>query len=79
MDKCLARGKLEHQNVLQQVVQRYPQEWKLVSSYPCERNYPEGKDRVLVYRLLGHETGAAPEIRLDMRNRLNEILVNRRP
>ncbi len=79
MDNCLAWGKLEHQNLLRQLLQHYPREWKLVGSYPCERNNPEDKNRVVVYRLLGHETGTAPKLRLDMRDRLNEVLVNRRP
>jgi hypothetical protein len=77
MDRCPASSKLEHQRVLQQMVELYPQKWRLAGSYPCEQKHPESTDRVLVYDLLGRETRATPRIRLDMRNRLNEVLGNR--
>ena len=79
MDNCPGLGRMEHQSLLKQTLEHRARDWRLVSSYPCPDENAVSTSRILVYSLLGHTSTARPEIRLDMRNRLNEVFVNSRP
>jgi hypothetical protein len=64
----LPREQKEHQTLLRQTIQDYPNRWELLGSYPAHK--------VLVYRLVGHENRPVGKIRIEMEHNLKRAIEN---
>lgn len=76
MDNCASPQKWEHQSLLRRTLDQHAAEWELVGSHACPQGRGRDANRVMVYSLRGHQSMGRPKVRIDMRNRLNEVLVN---
>jgi hypothetical protein len=66
----------EHHKLVEAVVNRYADRWRLIGVYPRERpRSPDGAE-VRAYALAGYESKPAGEVRVDLTEQLNKFVEN---
>ena len=73
MDSTPSR-KSPHYQLLEEMLERYANDWELVGTYPREHLDPLNQGQIRVYHLIGCETNSPPNIRIDMTSRLGRFL-----
>ena len=69
-----ASRQFEHQRLLKETLEAYPQRWKLIDSYPLVRRETEYPDALWVYRMVGNGNRPVGTIRIDMHYMLNKFI-----
>ncbi len=79
LDACRAEPQWAHQRALEAALDQYAHRWKLEGTYPCGSVGAAPGRRIRVFSLLGAFEEGRPDVRVDMRDRLGEVLRNQRP
>ena len=74
MDRNPAKHAIPHHRALLQVLERYPERWRLLAVYPGAVRVSARDSRIEVYRLVGQENRPVGKIQIDLKRTLGRLI-----